>query len=320
MTKVVVVGSYNQDHVWSSDALPQPGATRLGTYAGGPGGKGFNQAIASMRAGAATVFITGLGNDAAAAQARALAAADHVDLRAEVFADLPSGTAGIFVDSAGRNVIVVAPGANEALTPEFVAAQADAFVGARVVLAQLEVTPSAVRWALELGRATGALTLLNPAPANAPTTDELIAAADLLTPNETEFVALMQRHAGVVLEADTLAGLDDDTLHAHCRQLAPAATLVITLGAGGVFVSHPENARRGDPDAHYRVPSVRVTVVDTTGAGDAFSGALAAALATEPAGRFRDAIVFATRYAGRSTERHGAAVAMPTLSELAASL
>lgn len=313
MASVIVVGSYNQDHVWSSDALPAPGATRLGHYASGPGGKGFNQAVASARVGAATVFITALGEDAAADHARSLASDDGITLRAEVHADLPSGTAGIFVDGDGRNVIVVAPGANEALSVDFIAAQPDAFVQAAVVLAQLEVSADAVLAALRAGRAAGALTVLNPAPANAPTSDALLAAADILTPNETEFVAMLERHAGSHVSADALANLPAPDLHAHCRQLAPAATLVITLGAGGVFVSHVDGQVRGDAEAFYRLPCSPARAVDTTGAGDAFNGALAARLAQDAGRPFREAVSFANTYAGWSTELAGGAASMRRL-------
>ena len=313
---VVVVGSYNQDHAWSTDALPEPGATRLGSYASGPGGKGFNQAIAAVRAGAPTVFITALGDDAAAAHARALAQADGLVLRAEVFRNLPSGTAGIFVDAAGRNVIVVAPGANAALSETFIDAQAADFARAAVVLVQLEVAPDAVLRALQAGSAAGALAMLNPAPANAPTSDALLAAADLLTPNETEFAALLARHAGREVDAGRLCALDDAALHALCRELTPRATVVLTLGAAGAFVSHGED-QRGDVQDFYRVPAARVAPVDTTGAGDAFSGALAARLALYPAAPFAGAVAYATRYAGRSTESRGAALAMPHAADLA---
>ena len=315
MPRVIVVGSYNQDHVWTSDALPEPGATRLGRYASGPGGKGFNQAVAAARVGAATVFITALGQDAAADSARALAADDGIQLRAQVHAGLPSGTAGIFVDGDGRNVIVVAPGANQALSVDFVAAQDDAFEQARVVLAQLEVHPDAVLAALQAGRAAGALTVLNPAPANAPTTDALLAAADLLTPNETEFVAMLARHARVGIAPDALAALPPQDLHALCRQLAPAAGVVITLGAHGVFVSHRDGDTRGDDERCYRCPCSPVVAVDTTGAGDAFNGALVARLAAAtPGAKFRDAVEFANTYAGWSTERAGGAASMRRLS------
>jgi ribokinase len=311
MARIVVVGSYNQDQVWSCDELPVPGATRLGRYASGPGGKGFNQAVAARRAGADTVFITALGRDAAADSARALADADGILLRAQVDETQPSGTAGIFVDARGRNVIVVAPGANTLLSPAFIEESAQAFESAGVVLAQLEVAADAVLSALQAGRRAGAITILNPAPANAATTPALIAASDLLTPNETEFVAMLARHAGITADADSLAGLPDGELHALCRTLAPAATLVLTLGAGGVFVSHIEGELRGDELACYRKPAIEVQAVDTTGAGDAFNGALAAALAAGSG--FADAIGFACRYAGLSTQQAGAASSMPHL-------
>lgn len=315
MSRVLVVGSYNHDHVWSADELPAPGATRLGTYADGPGGKGFNQAVAAARAGAATTFVTALGDDAAAANARALATAEGIDLRDEVHATLATGTAGIFVDAGGHNVIVVAPGANAALGAGFVAGQGDAFAGARVVLAQLEVAPEAVQAALDAASARGALAVLNPAPANAPTSDLLLAACDVITPNETEFAALLMRHEGIELAPADVADLDDARLHALCRRLAPRATLVVTLGARGAFVSHGEHAR-GDDDAHYRVPAPPAKAVDTTGAGDAFNGALAAALAT--GGSFAAAAAFACRYAALSVERPGAALAMPNRDEVRA--
>ncbi|GAB2661765.1 ribokinase [Arenimonas aestuarii] len=313
---VLVVGSYNQDHVWTADQLPAPGATRLGTYASGPGGKGFNQAVAASRAGARTGFLTALGEDAAADSARALADDENIELLAEVHPALPSGTAGIFVDAAGRNVITVAPGANGALSPAYVRAARPAFAGADVVLAQLEVAPEAVLEALALARDSGATTVLNPAPANAPTSPALVALADILTPNETEFAALLSRHADKTVDADTLHALADDTLHALCQSLHPA-TWVITLGGHGAFVSHPPGKQRGDHDHAYRAPAHPAQPVDTTGAGDAFSGALAAALAAKPDAPFRDSVAFAGRYAARSTERHGAALAMPRRDDLA---
>ena len=315
MARVVVAGSFNVDHVWTLDALPAPGETRTGRYASGLGGKGFNQAVAAARAGAATAFLCALGEDAGARQARDLARADGIDLRAARSA-APTGTAGIFVDAQGRNSIVIGAGANADLAPEFILANADALAVATVVLAQLESPVDAVQCALQRGRATGALAMLNPAPANAPTTPALLALVDVLTPNETEFAALLQRHAGHRLATDAVAASADADLHAACRQLLPQATLVITLGAAGCFVSHPDGARRGDPDACYRLPAEPVRVVDTTGAGDAFNGALAAALADRDGRAFAQHARFAGRYAALSTERPGAAPAMPTRAEV----
>src|SRR5262245_14771295 len=116
---VVVVGSFNVDHVWRCDALPHAGETRAGTYATGPGGKGFNQAVAAARAGASTRFLCALGDDVGAQLARALAVADGIDL-IDQRSDHPTGTAGIHVDAQGRNTIVIGAGANADLQADFV--------------------------------------------------------------------------------------------------------------------------------------------------------------------------------------------------------
>lgn len=311
--RVVVVGSYNQDHVWTCATLPTPGQTLTGSYATGPGGKGFNQAIAARRAGAETVFIAALGRDAAAENALALAREDGLDLRAER-TDVATGCAAVLVDGQGGNQIVVAPGANAALSGDFIAAQADALAAAGVVLAQLEVRPEAVRAALERGRAHGAVTVLNPAPADAEVDRGLLDLADVLTPNETEFCALLRRHGIAEVQPEQVAGLDLGRL-AELRDRLTAGTLIVTLGAEGCVVCHGQD-RRGDGQAVYRVPAAPARAVDSTGAGDAFNGALAAALALSPEHAFVEHVRFASRYAAVSTERPGAALAMPRLAEL----
>lgn len=312
MPRVVVVGSFNVDHVWQCDALPRPGETRIGRYLAGPGGKGFNQATACARTGAETVFVCALGQDAGGQLARTLAASDGIDLRPGA-SEEPTGTAGIYVDAAGRNSIVIGPGANAALTAEFVAQQADAIVGARIVLAQLESPVDSVLEAMRLARAAGIRTILNPAPANAESSRELLAVADILTPNETEFAALLARHTGERIDAAEVAGFEDARLHRLCRTLLPRGTVVVTLGEAGAFVSHREDKCRGDDLPHYRVPAYEVATVDTTGAGDAFNGALAASLATVSDRVFADHVRFAAHYAALSTEHEGAAAAMPRL-------
>ena len=310
MSRVVVVGSFNVDHVWTTATLPRPGETLGGRYATGPGGKGFNQAVASARSGARTTFICALGDDPGSQLARALAADDGIDLRA-LRSTEPTGTAGIYVDSQGRNSIVIGPGANAALTPGHVDGQADAFDDAGVVLVQLESPTEAIAAALRTARARSAIALLNPAPANAPTTRDLLALADIITPNETEFAGLASRHAGERLDGDAVASLDQSRLHALCRELLPAGTVVVTLGASGCFVSHADDALRGDDKPFYRLGAEQVRVVDSTGAGDAFNGALAAAMAGAPGAAFAGHLRFASRYAALSTEREGAALAMP---------
>ena len=312
---VAVVGSFNVDHVWTSDTLPVPGETRSGRYASGPGGKGFNQAVASARAGASTHFVCALGDDAGGTLARELADRDGIVLHA-MTASEPTGAAGIFVDAAGRNSIVVAPGANAALDAGFVTRHADVLRSAAVVVAQLESPAEAIVEALRCARDAGARTILNPAPANAATAPMLLALADVLTPNETEFAALLQRHqAGIAPAADAVASMDDAALHAACRRLLPHGTVVITLGAAGCFVSHPPDA---NDDACYRVPAPPVRVVDTTGAGDAFNGALAASMAHAHGAPFPAHVLFASRYAALSTESPGAAPAMPRRADVEA--
>lgn len=308
--RVVVVGSFNVDHVWTVAALPRPGETLSGHYRTGPGGKGFNQATAAARAGAATSFVCALGDDMGGQLARALAAADGIDLR-DLPSEAPTGTAGIYVDHDGRNSIVIGPGANAELTADFVDAQRSTIAQARVVLAQLESPLAAVEAAFAAARAAGVPTVLNPAPSDASVPASLLALADVITPNETEFCAQLERHTGARLDASALSALDDATLHAFCRRLLPHGSVIVTLGAAGCFVSHADQQLRRDARAYYRVAASKVQPQDTTGAGDAFNGALAASWARHPDAAFADHLRYANRYAALSTERPGAAAAMP---------
>ncbi|WP_133477334.1 ribokinase [Cognatilysobacter segetis] len=311
---VAVVGSFNVDHVWMLDRLPAAGETRSGRYMSGPGGKGFNQAMASARSGAATRFVCALGADAGGQYARALAVADDIDLR-DAASDAPTGSAGIFVDAQGRNSIVVAPGANESVDESHVR---DALAGESpaVVLAQLETPSAAAATAFAIAREAGALAILNPAPANAEVAASLLAQVDVLTPNESEFAALANAHLDTHLDGAAVAATADDALHALCRRLLPDGTVVVTLGAAGAFVSHADGARRGDADGHYRLPARAVDVRDTTGAGDAFNGALAASIAGRPQQPFAMHVRYAIAYAGLSTERPGAALSMPAHADV----
>jgi ribokinase len=177
-----------------------------------------------------------------------------------------------------------------------------------VVVTQHEVNMAATRHALEIARASGTLTVHNPAPPLADEDGSLLHRIDVLTPNESEFAHLLSRAAGREVETSALGAMGDAALHTLCRELR-VPTVVLTLGSRGAFVSHDADDFRGDDVAYYRVDAELVVPVDTTGAGDAFTGALAAGLA---AGRvFREAVRFANRVAGMSTETHGAASAIP---------
>ncbi len=308
MSHVVVIGSFNVDHVWRSATLPASGQTLHGQYSTGPGGKGFNQAVACARHAVHTTFVCALGADYGADLCTTLASDCNLNLQAHRSA-LPTGTAGIWLDAHGNNSIVIGAGANGDLTAAVVSAQASFFENAHVVLAQLETPIDAVSEALRIAGASGAIRILNPAPANAVCPAELLQLCDILTPNESETAALLNDGT----RADALAAMSDKDLHALCRRLLPHGTVVITMGAQGCFVSHADANLRDDDAPYYRISAPQVDVVDTTGAGDALNGALAAALSHQH-WNFAQQIQWAVNYASAATEHQGAALAMPAAS------
>lgn len=302
---VVVVGSFVQDHCWSTERFPVIGETRVGRFSTGPGGKGFNQAIACHRQGVETLFLGALGDDPLGQVARQFADGEGLKTLWQVSLERPTATSSIVIDAEGRNLIVVDLAANLTLTAAFAC---EAIAGeARIVLTQCE-TPLAVTHAVAVrAKDIGALMVLNPAPMHEPLSPELLALVDVLTPNETEFAALMDG-IGQRIDPASVARQNDLELHALARTLG-VPTVVITLGAFGVFVSHGRN-RRGDAEAYYRLAPAVVNAIDTTGAGDAFSGALVAALAFAPEAPFAAAARHANLAAGLACERLGTATAM----------
>lgn len=282
---VVVVGSLNLDLVARTPRLPRPGETVQGSaYAEVPGGKGLNQAVAAARAGARVAMIGAVGDDGAGTSLRDVARRDGVDDRwIRTVAGVPTGRALIAVDDAAENSIVVVPGANAHV--ELVELPA-----ARVVLAQLEIDPAVVMAAFGLARQQGALTVLNPAPAER-VPPELLALADVVIPNQHELDVLGGRPA--------LAA-------------AGVRTLVVTRGAAGVDLFDGADA----PPHH--VDAFPVDPVDTTGAGDAFCGGLAARLAAGDS--LAEALVFAAANGALATTRAGAVPSLPTAAETAALL
>jgi ribokinase len=296
--KVVVVGSSNTDMVVKVPALPAPGQTVLGgTFLQAAGGKGANQAVAAARLGADVVFIARVGTDALGEGAlegfrRDGIATDWVARDS----DAASGVALIVVDAQGENMIAVASGANARLSPEDLDRAARAFEGAAVVLVQLEIPLPAVLRAVELGRRAGARVILNPAPACA-LDEALLRQVDVLTPNEGEAEALSGVPVRDAASAREAAGA--------LRRKGPSCAL-ITLGSRGVLVAEGERFAA--------VPGVRVRAVDATGAGDAFNGALACALAEGVS--TVEAARFANRVAALSVTRAGAQPSLPTRREL----
>ncbi|MEO5624947.1 MAG: ribokinase [Dokdonella sp.] len=316
--QVIVVGSYVQDHAWLTDRFPQVGETRraLG-FNTGPGGKGFNQAIACSRQGVATLFVGAVGDDHLGAIAQKFADDEQLPCRWQVRSDVPTAASSIVVDHTGSNLIVVNLAANEHLDPAFVEAQADSFAGAKILLLQLENNLDAIAAALSLGAQHSLLRVLNPAPVHPQLDAALLERCDLITPNETEFALLLERIVGLHVDAAELAAGEDGHLHELARKL-DVETVVITLGAYGCFVSHGAKDRRGDSEAFYRVAPERVNAVDSTGAGDAFSGTLVAALLRFAGRPFRDAVVHANRAAAMSTEIVGTAPAMARYEQVIA--
>ncbi len=288
---VVVVGSLNADLVVRTPRFPRAGETVMGTgFSMHRGGKGANQAVAAARSCAHVVMIGRLGNDTHATYLREGLRADGVDDRfvGNCKHD-PSGVALITVDVAGENTIVVVPGANHLLRPVHVddAFDAGVFAGpGLVMLAQLEVSAGVVQRAFELGRAKGALNVLNAAPAD-DVPDALIELVDVLVVNEHE-LRLVQ-------------GTDDlDAALSAASQRVP--WVVLTLGAAG--------ARLVGAAADVHLAAHRVAVVDTTGAGDAFCGAFAAAWSMGSAPL--EALQRANAAGALATTVHGAQPSAPT--------
>jgi ribokinase len=207
-------------------------------------------------------------------------------------------------------------GANEHFDPAFVRAQDDLFAGAKTLLIQLENNLDALAAALDMGVRHGLTCIVNPAPVQGELSLAMLQQATIITPNETEFSLLLERFAKEDVDPATLAQRDDTDLHALARKLG-VGTVVVTLGSRGCFVSHG-NDRHRDTAECYRLPPEKVNAIDTTGAGDAFSGALTAGLVRFAGHPFRDAVIHANRAAAMSTEIVGTAPAMPTYAAVIA--
>lgn len=297
---VVVVGSLNCDVIVHVDRLPTSGETILGHEGAlAAGGKGLNQAVAAAQAGAEVHLVGMVGDDAFGRRLRDHALRSGVDCSLlGVTADRLSGVATITVAADGANMIAVAPGANSLVDAAAIERADDVFAAADVMLVQLETPFDTVERALRRAREKGALSILNPAPAD-PAALALCRLADVMTPNEHE----MELLTGIKL------GADPEGLRAALEALG-APCVVATLGGEGCAAFwHGE---------HLRLPAFRVDVVDTTGAGDTFSGALAAALAEGMA--IGEALRFSSAAAAIAVSRPSAEGAAPTRAEIVAFL
>lgn len=317
MAHVIVVGSFVQDLTFYTDEFPQPGETRIGRFVTGPGGKGSNQAVACHRQGVATLFLGAVGDDLFATGYREFCQHESLRVELQTVPGASTGTASIVVNRRGQNLITVALGACDELSADFIVQFSSEVQASRVLVTQLECNLAATRQALRLAREAGVIGILNPAPINAAVTAELIQRAEVLVPNESEFAYLLQTVAGDQSPIDPHTAADVD-LHLACKQLG-VATVVLTLGDQGCFVSHhreisPCRCAATDTLDYYRVPAIKVNCTDTTGAGDAFTGGLAAGMTLFPHS-FQIAVRYATVVAGLSTTRAGTAPSMPTKEE-----
>lgn len=290
---VVVIGSSNIDLTATVDRFPARGETLFGQrFVQSFGGKGANQAVAASRAGAEVRFLSKVGPDAhgdlIAAHLRAEGLSQQALLRD---ADAPTGVAMIVVDGVGDNQIVVVPGSNHRLTAADVRQHAALMADARVLLLQMEILLEAVEEALRLAKQHGLTTILNPAPA-CPLSPELLKLVDILTPNETE--------------VRTLTGVTDPAEGACRLALQGGGTVVVTCGDQGAILS------RGKKPTH--VPTFIVEAIDSTGAGDAFNGVLACALAE--GAELEAALERASAAGALATTTAGAQASMPRRGDI----
>ena len=297
--RLVVVGSLNADLVAGVARLPQPGETVLaaGSLATLCGGKGANQALAAARLGASTAMVGRVGDDAHGERLLAALLRDGVDCSGvRATPGCATGVALIVVDDAGRNSIVVVPGANAQLNADDVDRELPLIGAGCVVALQLEIPLETVAHAAAAARARGATVVLNPAPAM-PLADALLASVEVLVLNESE---------ASVLTGEPVDSIDTVQRAAARLRERGAGSVLVTLGARGVFAATAGGVRH--------LPARRVHAVDTTGAGDTFIGGLCAGLLEGldlPA-----AIDLGQAAAAIQVTRPGAQAAMPTRREV----
>ncbi len=300
MARILVMGSYNVGLTVRTPQLPRPGETLLGDlFLMGPGGKGSNQALAARRLGGDVLFLAKVGDDVFGRDALELFEREGLDTRLVLVDSTTHTGAGIIaLDEGGQNAISVAPGANHLLKPEDVDRCAGDLAGSRVLLMQLETPIETVARATEVAKRRGVTVILNPAPAQE-VPRRLLAQLDVLTPNEHEAATLTGRPVN-----------DLSTAFAAARQLhnQGVAHAVVTLGAEGcVHVCE---------SGEQHLPAPVVTPVDTTGAGDAFNGGLAVALARGDS--IGEALQFANVVGALSVTTFGTVEGLPTLEQVEA--
>ncbi len=296
---VVVMGSYVADVAFRTRKLPAWGETYMGSeFKLGPGGKGSNQAVAAARAGAKVSFISKLGRDPFGDMARKTYREEGIDMAHLLETDSATGAAAIIIDAErGENAIIVVPGACFELVPEEVERARELITGALVFVTQLELALPTVEYGLKLAHEAGVPTILNPAP-GCKLPETIFPYCDYITPNESE---------AEVLTGIRVASLEDAEMAADALLARGVRNAVITLGAQGALVKNATLQRH--------IPAFFAgEVVETTGAGDAFNGGFAVALAEKK--DVVEAARFGCAVAGISVTRPGTAPSMPFRKEI----
>jgi ribokinase len=303
MAEILVLGSLNMDLIVRTPRLPAPGETILGTtFTTAPGGKGANQAVAAAKLGAPVKMLGRVGADDFGQVLRSNLSAVGVDTQYLVTdTEAATGIASIWVDDKGQNSIIVAPGANGRVGRADVDAAAVAFRNARVIVAQLEIPLDAVQYAFQLARKHNQLTILNPAPAQ-PLSRKILELVDVVIPNETEAAQLTGMQVQDFESAQNAANV--------LKQMG-ARRVLITLGAQGAVILDDDTPAQA-------IAPFPVQVVDTTAAGDAFVGALAAALARDK--DWNTSLREASAAGALAATKLGAQPSLPTRAELDAFL
>jgi ribokinase len=290
---ITVIGSFAVGLTLRADRFPVKGETLIGRdFDQGPGGKGSNQAVQVARMGGDVEFVGLIGEDSFGDIAVKLYAEEKVGttylMRTK---DRNTGLGFIVLNAEGDNFIILDPGANALFSPAYVDRALDRIKQSKVVVTQLEIPVATAVYGMKVGKQAGAITILNPAPA-VPVPPEAFANIDIVTPNHTELRILLGRQPDDPTDSKDL-----------CNEMLNdgVKTIVLTQGEQGALIV--------TKDGTLAVPAKRVNVVDTTGAGDAFSGTLAATLAE---GRsLEDAVRYAVAAGGLACTKLGVIPALP---------